>query len=220
MTRAPRSRLTRPGMFYVAGYTASANFPLVAALQPGSAGGNEGFIVKISAPNLTGVSLAPATVTGGSANSTGTVTLNAAAPTGGAIVTLASSNTNAATLPPSVTVAAGATQATFAVVSKAVTAGTIATITATYNGLSKTASLVVNPLLGSITLNPSVLTGGAGSTGTVTLSTAAPAGGARRDPDQQQPRRGHCSRLGDSGRRRDDSYVRGHEYAGHRRHIR
>ena len=125
------------------------------------------------------MTLNPATVTGG-ANSTGTVTLSAAAPAGGAVVALKSSNTNAATVLPSVTVAAGATTATFTVTTKTVTVATISTITSTYAGISKTVGLVVNPLLGSLTLNPSVLIGGANSssTGTVTLTSAAPAGGA------------------------------------------
>ncbi|PYK36331.1 MAG: hypothetical protein DME58_00020, partial [Verrucomicrobia bacterium] len=126
---------------------------------------------------LASMTLNPATLTGG-ANSTGTVTLSAAAPAGGAVVTLTSSNTNAATVPASVTVAAGATTATFTVVTKTVTVGTVAIITSTYAGISKAVGLVVNPLLGSLTLNPSVLIGGAGSTGTVTLTSAAPAGGA------------------------------------------
>jgi hypothetical protein len=47
-----------------------------------------------------------------------------------------------------------------------------------YNGASKTATLVVNPPLASILLNPTTVTGGATSTGTVTLSSVAPAGGA------------------------------------------
>src|SRR5207248_2929749 len=112
----------------------------------------------IVSPALASMTLNPATLTGG-ANSTGTVTLSAAAPA-------------------SVTVAAGATTATFTVVTKIVTVGTVAIITPTYNGISKAVGLVVNPLLGSLTLNPSVLIGGAGSTGTVTLTSAAPAGGA------------------------------------------
>ena len=109
--------------------------------------------VAVSA--LASLTLNPATVTGGVANSTGTVTLSAAAPAGGAVVALTSSNTNAATVPASVTVAAGATTATFTVHTKTVTAGTIATITATYDGISRSVGLVVNPLLGSLTLNPS-----------------------------------------------------------------
>ena len=56
----------------------------------------------------------PTAVTGG-VGSTGTVTLSSAAPAGGAVVTLASSNTNAATVPASVTVAADATTKTFAI---------------------------------------------------------------------------------------------------------
>src|SRR5207248_3312229 len=82
------------------------------------------------------------------------------------------------TVPASVTVAAGATTATFTVATKTLTEGTVAIITPTYNGTSKAVGLVVNPLLGSLTLNPSVLIGGTGSTGTVTLTSAAPAGGA------------------------------------------
>ena len=59
---------------------------------------------------MSSVSLNPTSVTGG-ASSTGTVTLSSAAPAGGAVVTLGSSNTAAATVPGSVTVAAGATSA-------------------------------------------------------------------------------------------------------------
>src|SRR5262245_20837513 len=126
---------------------------------------------------LASLTLNPANLTGG-ANSTGTVTLSAAAPPGGAVVALTSSNTNAATVPASVTVAAGATTATFTVATRTVTVGTIAMITATYDGISKQVGLVVNTLLGSLTFNPSVLIGGADSTGTVTLNSAAPPGGA------------------------------------------
>ena len=71
------------------------------------------------------------------------------------------SNKPAATVQTSVTVAAGATTATFTVATTTVTAGTIATITATYDGISKSIGLVVNTLLGSLTMNPSVLIGGA-----------------------------------------------------------
>ena len=65
------------------------------------------------------------------------MTLGAAAPAGGAVVTLTSSNINAATVPASVTVAANATTATFAITTKAVTAVTAVTITATYNGVGQ-----------------------------------------------------------------------------------
>src|SRR5204863_9374472 len=110
----------------------------------------------IVSPALASITLNPGNLTGG-ANSTGIVTLSAAAPAGGAVVALKSSNTNAATVLPSVTVPAGATTATFMVTTKTVTAGTIATITATYDGISKSIGLVVNTLLGSLTMKPSVL---------------------------------------------------------------
>ena len=111
-------------------------------------------------------------------SSTGTVTLTSAAPAGGAVVTLTSSNPNAATVPGSVTVAAGATTATFAVTTSAVTVPTQANITATCVGASTISTLTLNPPLVGVTVNPAAVTGGAGSTGRVTLGSAAPAGGA------------------------------------------
>jgi hypothetical protein len=124
------------------------------------------------------VSLSPTSVVGGTANSTATVRLNGPAPAGGAVVTLSSSATAAASVPSSVTVAANATTATFTVTSYAVTATTSAAISATYNATSS-ATLTVNPPgLSAFTLYPTSVTGGSGSTGTVTLNGAAPSGGA------------------------------------------
>jgi hypothetical protein len=125
------------------------------------------------------VSVNPAAVVG-PAPSTGTVTLGQAAPAGGAVVTLASNNLNAATVPPSVTVAANATTATFPITTKPAIAVTAVTITATYNGVAKTATLTVNPpaTLAALTMNPATMVFGTISTGTVTLTSAAPAGGA------------------------------------------
>jgi len=135
-------------------------------------------------PTLTSLTLSPATVTGGD-SSTGTVTLSGPAPSGGAQVALSSSDTSVATVPSSVTVTAGATSATFTVNTSAVTASTTVTISAAYAGVTKTASLTVNPAppppptLSSLTLNPSTVIGGVqSSTGQVTLSAPAPAGGA------------------------------------------
>ena len=85
----------------------------------------------------------PTAVVGGNA-STGTVTLSAAAPAGGAAVTL-TDNSSAVTVPASVTVAAGATTATFSIATTSVTASSSATITAAYGGVTRTASLNVNP---------------------------------------------------------------------------
>jgi DnaJ-class molecular chaperone len=92
--------------------------------------------------SLSGVSVSPASVTGGT-SATGTVTLSSAAPSGGASVTLSSSGASAS-VPASVTVAAGATSATFAVTTTSVASNTTVTLTATYSGVSRTASLTVN----------------------------------------------------------------------------
>jgi hypothetical protein len=128
---------------------------------------------------LTSLSLNPPSVTGGT-SSTGTVTLNGAAPTGGLSVTLSSDNASA-TVPASITVAGGSTTATFTVTTGTVGSSTSATITAGYNSVSKTAALTVTPAtsvsLSSVAVTPTSVVSGTSSTGTVTLSAAAPAGG-------------------------------------------
>jgi hypothetical protein len=133
------------------------------------------------APAVSALSLSPTSVTGGS-SSTGTVTLTAAAPTGGLVVSLTSSNTALATVPASLTVPAGATSATFNVATASVSATAAATITATGGGASRSASLTVTapsgPSLSTLSLNPTTVASGGTSTGTVTLTGAAPSGGA------------------------------------------
>ncbi len=134
-----------------------------------------------SSVTVSSVTLSPSSVTGGS-SSTGTVTLSAA-PSGGATVSLTSSDPSVASVPSSVTVNAGSTSATFPVTTSTVTTQTSVTITASYNNSSASATLTVNPAtssptVSSVTLSPSSVTGGSSSTGTVTLTAAAPSGGA------------------------------------------
>jgi hypothetical protein len=88
----------------------------------------------------------------GSASS-GTVTLSAPAPAGGAVVALSSSNT-VATVPTSVTVAAGATSTTFTVSTSSLTAcaPVVATISATYGGVTRSAGLTVTPTTDTVTI--------------------------------------------------------------------
>ena len=113
---------------------------------------------------VSSVSLDPATIAGG-ASTTGTVTLSAAAPSGGTTVTLASSSPSA-TVPSSVTVADGATTATFTVTTSSVASNTSATITASgADGNSQTAALTITPAtLRSVTLSPASVTGTGSST--------------------------------------------------------
>ncbi|HKY05527.1 MAG TPA: hypothetical protein VJQ56_11590, partial [Blastocatellia bacterium] len=96
-----------------------------------------------SSPALSTLTLNPTSVLGG-ASSQGSITLTSAAPSGGAVVTLTSSNTTAATVPASITVAAGATGATFTVTTRSVSSSTPVTISAAYGGVTRTATLTVN----------------------------------------------------------------------------
>ncbi len=94
-----------------------------------------------TAPGATlgAVAVSPTSVVGGSA-ATGTVMLSAAAPSGGATVALAS-NSASASVPASVTVTAGSTTAGFTISTGAVSASTAVTITGSYGGVSRSATL-------------------------------------------------------------------------------
>jgi hypothetical protein len=133
-------------------------------------------------PALASVSVSPATVVGGQQNATGTASLTAPAPAGGAVVSLTSSAPAAASVPASVSVGQGVTSMTFPVTTSAVASSTPVTVSGSYSGVTKTASLTVTPppaaALSSVTLSPASVSGGSPSTGTVTLTAAAPAGGA------------------------------------------
>ena len=94
-----------------------------------------------AAPLLQSMSIAPASVTGGT-NATGTVFLSAPAPAGGVSVTLSTSNRSVASAPGIVTIPEGQTSATYTLTTFAVSATTSATITAFYD-TTKTATVTV-----------------------------------------------------------------------------
>jgi hypothetical protein len=75
----------------------------------------------------------------------GTITLTAAAPAGGAVISLQSSNTDVAKVPSNVTVAAGATTGTFIVDTSTTGRAVDVTITASYAGVTRTVVLQVVP---------------------------------------------------------------------------
>ncbi|MCI0535197.1 MAG: hypothetical protein L0Z50_08210 [Verrucomicrobiales bacterium] len=89
------------------------------------------------------MSLNPTSVIGGN-NSQGTATLTSAAPNGGVVVTLSSSDTSA-TVPASVTIPADATSGNFTVTTLTVTAARSAVISGMHNGVTRSATLTVNP---------------------------------------------------------------------------
>jgi trimeric autotransporter adhesin len=133
--------------------------------------------LKVKAPTPSSLTLSAATVVSGG-TVTGTVTLGGAAPSGGLVVTLSSSNTSAATVPATVSFAQGDTSKTFSVTAANVAAAASTTIRAALGSVSKTASLSVTPaVLSAMTLASSSIVEADTTTATVTLSGKAPAGG-------------------------------------------
>ena len=139
-------------------------------------------------PLLFSLSLNKNAVVGGT-TVTGKVTLQRAAPAGGAEVTLVSSDTSIVRPPAKVVVPEGESSATFAIATPTVAASRLITInTGTANDdyrapetrltLLPAGAPTPAPALSSVTVaTPSVL-GGGSTTGTVTLTGPAPAGGA------------------------------------------
>src|SRR3989441_441402 len=185
--------VTVPAGAWVAYFSVSTNS--VTAFTSVTISGSYGGVTKSAnltvnpAITLSALSLNPTSVNSQTA-STGTVTLSAAAPMGGAVVTLSSSDTTVATVPASVTVAAGVTSANFTVSTSVVPASATVTISGAYGGVTRSAVLTVLPAsttLASVSLNPTSVTGGSPSSGTVTLIAEAPAGGAVGPPPRRHP---------------------------------
>lgn len=129
--------------------------------------------VDLVSPGVTRVVLSPATVVGG-ANATGTVTLAGPAPAGGVDVNLASDSGFATFATTTVVnVAEGRTSGTFTVNTSAVTTQQTARITASANGTSAYASLVIKPTLASVAFTPTAVKGGATSTLKIVLNGKA-----------------------------------------------
>ena len=129
---------------------------------------------------LSSVTFSSTSVIGG-VTVTGTVQLTAAAPTEGVTVALSSSNA-VAMVPANVIVPAGSTSQTFSIttVNAQPPATITATITATYLGVNQNAALTVatrNLVLLSVSFSTNAAVGGTPVTGTITLSTIAPAEG-------------------------------------------
>ena len=118
---------------------------VMGALSNGSAAtvSGSGGTLSVSQPTVSALQCSPSTVSSGG-SSTCTVTLAAAAPSGGAAVTV-SDNSTALTVPASVSVTAGTTTASFNATAGTVSANQAVTVTASLNGSSKTASVTVTP---------------------------------------------------------------------------
>ena len=109
-----------------------------------------------------------------------TVTLNEIAPSGGINVGVATDD-SALSVPSSVTVPAGNAFTTFSAAAGTVTQTEAASVTATLNGSSQSASLslVPNLLVSTLNCNPSTLNPNTSSICTLTLNLAAPPSGSK-----------------------------------------
>jgi hypothetical protein len=131
---------------------------------------------------ITAWSISPASVVGG-LPATGTLTISAAAPTGGTVVTLASADPATVSVPATVTVPAGSTSVPVAVTTSVVAVGATVQVSATLGTSTLTAPLAVSvappvvPPLTALSVVPASVQGGASGTATVTLGAAAPTGG-------------------------------------------
>jgi len=133
--------------------------------------------VVVKAAALTSLVPAKTVLTGGSSVSV-RIQLDGAAPTGGTIVTLSSANSAIISLPLQATVPAGATSVNVDADSSAVATDTDVAITATLGAVSKSVTLtVVAPAVSNVSVSPTSVLGGSTTTGTVTLTGPAPAGG-------------------------------------------
>jgi hypothetical protein len=143
-------------------------FLAISACAPDSAG---------AATSIVSVALTPTSVVGGK-SSTGTVVLSGTAPWGGASVSLTSSAPSVAGVPRSVTVKSGQKNASFTVTTYPVSVSKGVNISASYRGITKTATLTVNPTVTSpaITAHPvnKTVTEGQTATFTVTATGTAP----------------------------------------------
>jgi len=128
---------------------------------------------------LSSLSVNPTSVTGGT-NSIGLITLFGVAPAAGETVTSSSSNTNVATVPASANLPSSTDNVSFTITTKPVTKVETVKITATYDGVSKVATLTVNPAgVAKLVIDPTSAIGETQFTGTVTLTGPAPAAGQK-----------------------------------------
>lgn len=131
--------------------------------------------LTLKAPALSGIAVSPVSLIGGT-GATGKITLTGVVAAGAGTLNVAISTTGPASAPATVAVPEGAASASFSVTTSPVTADAPATITATLGTINKSKTISVKaPVLKSLTLTPSKVTGGKQATGTVTLTGPAAA---------------------------------------------
>lgn len=134
------------------------------------------FAVTVRRLRITDLTLQSSSVTGGGSVS-GSVTISSAI--GQSTAVALSSNRSEASVPSSATVQPSSHTASFTVTTTPVATTTSATITGTLNGTTRTATLeILPPQMDSVLITPSSVVAGNSASGTATLASPAPAGGA------------------------------------------
>lgn len=172
---APGEQLSEEFTF-TAAIVASDEVTDIQASRPGFT--TRSVTVTVRAISLS-LEVTPDVVTGGLADATGTVTLSTPAGPTGITINLTSSDPAAASVPATIFIAAGATTGQFDITTSKVSVNSLVTISAVGSAsVTATDTLLVRaPSLISFSIDPDVVVGGESSFGTLTLETAAPAGG-------------------------------------------
>lgn len=130
--------------------------------------------LQIQAPKLTSLTITPTSIGGGGV-AQGLVSLGASA-AGSTSISLSKSGSEI-TIPNSVSVAAGQTSASFNVSTTAVSTTVTRSVTATREGVSKTATITILPFtMISAAITPANVVGGNNASETVRFSSPAPSG--------------------------------------------
>ncbi|HWD37380.1 MAG TPA: PQQ-binding-like beta-propeller repeat protein [Fimbriimonas sp.] len=135
------------------------------------------FPALVRAQKLTGASITPSSVVGGT-NATGTVKISSAAPSGGFSVSVSCPHSYIQ-VPTTVKVPSGATSVDFTVGTSQVYSKSSATVSCKAGSTTVSASITVTALasLAGASLNPTSVVGGFDTIGTVKLTAPAPSGG-------------------------------------------
>ncbi|MGC4050037.1 MAG: S8 family serine peptidase [Paludibaculum sp.] len=170
---------------------------------------------------LTALTLSPSSLGGGASGTANTVTLSAPAGPGGAVVTLTSSKPAVALPPATVTVPAGATVSSpFTITTTTVASNTLATISATLGGVTKSVNLSVVPFaVYSVYLSPNSTGGGSTHDGESCAIEFGCASGRRRCRSGQRYARCHGAGIGDDCGWNERLGVLQHHHFGSQRHY-
>lgn len=176
------SSVTVPGGQYSVGMpiaTSGVNSDTTVTVTASAYGQARSVNIGVLRAGISNVLASPNPVVGGN-TAVGTVVLDGKAGPSGANVSLFSGNTSVAQVPATMQIAAGGTSGTFPITTFAVSSVTHLSINATLGASAKAVSLRVDPLpmlVNSLVINPNRIKSGAGTSGTVTISRPAPAGG-------------------------------------------